>query len=194
MAYFGDLDPVVKLELPLTLTFRVEDTGTDEGTGTNEDTATDFDSVEILQSLTLEAPVSVSTIAPLYRVDFNETLFFPFDFADVQALKGMVDQSELGGLKIRIVENSLSGALSLSELEFSEVGFGKLVIRADGVAASEELLPQPGQLESSNDTEDSEMAITTHVKVEVTDLSPGGLTSTFLINFEFMHLPSDEQD
>lgn len=86
----------------------------------------------------------MSSIAPLYRVSFNETIYIPFDFADVQALNDTVDTIELGGLKIRIVENPLSGALSLSELEYAEVGFGKLVIRADGVAASEELLPLEG--------------------------------------------------
>ena len=62
----------------------------------------------------------------------------------MQALYGTVDKSELGGLQIRIVENPLSGALSLSEVEYEEVGFGKLVIRADGVAASDELLTLEG--------------------------------------------------
>lgn len=61
--------------------------------------------------VTKAPPVSLEPIAAVYEAQFDETQFFSFSFADQQALDGDVDESELGGLLVRITINTIAGVV-----------------------------------------------------------------------------------
>lgn len=102
MAYLPDIDPnaEVKKLVPLTLTVSIV-----------EEVTSDI----IAEVVVVKAPpVSLEPIAPLYRATFNETRFFSFSFADQEALNaGDDDQSQFGGLKVRITGSTIAGVVEL---------------------------------------------------------------------------------
>ena len=102
----GDPEATVKKLVPLTLTIRIEDATT----------TVDSEFVEAInESLTKGPPVSTSMIAPLYKVYFERsTQYFSFSFADRLALNGEADEDKLGGLDIRVTNNSIAGIVEIS--------------------------------------------------------------------------------
>lgn len=130
----------------------------------------------------MEAPVATSTIAPSYIVSIYEAQYFSFEFADAKLIAGTAESSTLGGLNVKIVENTLPGTLSDSELVYPEVGLAKLVIFADGTTLESELAATNS---TETGSEESSSSLEAYLTVEVSDLSQGGLTSTFTINFKF---------
>lgn len=134
------------------------------------------------QSLIREAPVPMNPIAPLYFCFFDEVCYFSFSFADplAQAIEaGQVTDGELvpQGIKITVVQSTIAYA-STQDVEYMEaVGFGRITLMLDGKSAR-----------LSNSRAD---VVDGYVLVSVQDVSPGGLTSEFRINFM---IKSEEQE
>ena len=70
--------------------------------------------------LGIEGPISTTTIATSYQVDFGVSKILSFDFASALTLSEGGEDVELGDLEIKIISNTLPGVVSAISVDNSE--------------------------------------------------------------------------
>ena len=146
-----------------------------------------------MNNLVKEAPISVDLIAPIYRSFYEEVVEYSFNFADPLAVildsyqETVIDIAPVG---IQIKVSSIdSPYVTVKDIDYSRgVGYGSLTLIVDGVAAAQDLPKDEVLLQSGDFTASGS------VTIEVIDLSQGGFSSSFMINFEIKQNALDGQE
>ena len=146
-----------------------------------------------MNTLVKEAPVSLDLIAPIYRSFYGETVEYSFNFADPLAVALETYQETVANIApvgIQIKVSSIdSPYASVKDTDYSRgIGYGSLTLIVDGEAAALDL-PKDTLLLQSGD-----FTINGSVNLEVTDLSSGGFSSPFTVNFEIRQNASELQE
>ena len=140
---------------------------------------------QILGKNTRRPPVSIQGMESLFFGNFNETTTFELTFADPLALEiaqsanqPLSDILQPGNLLIEVIENPLMPVVLGADIDYSAgQGYGSIQMIIDGDAAFQryqELLAKDKNAEPKLEGE---------LTIKVTDLSPGGFSSTFTLPF-----------